>query len=190
MTDTSNERLTEKPEDAPAPPPSLTPSPQEECKEYKDKYLRLLAESDNLRKRMQKEKQEAISFAVENLLAEILSPIDNFENALKMTEKLSQEMRTWAQGFLMILGQFKEVLGTHGVTSFHSEGELFDPHLHYAIETEIVSDKPVGTILQEFIKGYRNKDRVIRPAQVKVAAAPESENIKSGESAENPPSKI
>ncbi len=72
---------------------------EEELKEYKDKYLRLLAEIDNTRKRMQKEKQEMTRFAVENVIAEILGPIDNLENALQFTEQMSEEMRNWAQGF-------------------------------------------------------------------------------------------
>ena len=142
--------------------------------EYKEKYLRLLAEIDNTRKRMQKEKQEMTRFAVDNVIAEILGPIDSLENALQFTQHLSEEMRNWAQGFLMILGQFKDVLANHGVTSFHSEGTLFNPQMHHAIETE-VSDKPEGTILKEYIKGYRSGDHIIRPASVKVAKNKEEE---------------
>jgi molecular chaperone GrpE len=146
---------------------------QDQQEDYRDKYLRLLAEIDNTRKRMQKEKQEMTRFAVENAIGEILGPIDNLENALQFTEHLSSEMRNWAQGFTMILGQFKDVLANHGVTAFHSEGAQFDPTLHYAIETEETDAKPEGTILKEYVKGYRSGDRTIRPARVKVAAKPE-----------------
>jgi molecular chaperone GrpE len=121
---------------------------------------------------MQKEKQEMTRFAVDNVIAEILGPIDNLENALQFTQQMSDEMRNWAQGFLMILGQFKDVLANHGVTAFHSEGKQFDPHMHHAIETEATADKPEGTILKEYIKGYKSGDHVIRPASVKVAVAP------------------
>src|SRR5580698_1526223 len=93
---------------------------EEELKEYKEKYLRLLADVDNTRKRMQKEKQEMTRFAVENVISEILGPIDNLENALQFTQHMSEETRNWAQGFTMILGQFKDVLSNHGVTAFHS----------------------------------------------------------------------
>jgi len=144
--------------------------------EYKDKYLRLLAEVDNTRKRMQKEKQEMTRFAVENVIAEVLGPIDSLENALKFTGQLSEEMRNWTQGFQMILGQFKDVLSNHGVTSFHSEGMQFDPHLHYAIEIEETEEKPEGTIIQEFVKGYKSGDRTVRPARVKVAKTPDKKN--------------
>lgn len=146
---------------------------EEQINEYKDKYLRLLAEADNTRKRMQKEKQEMTRFAVENVISEVLGPIDSLENALKFTGQLSQEMQNWAQGFQMILGQFKDVLSNHGVTSFHSEGMQFDPHLHYAIEIEETTEQPEGTVLQEFVKGYKSGDRTVRPARVKVAKAPE-----------------
>lgn len=145
---------------------------EEEVKEYKDKYLRLLAEIDNTRKRMQKEKQDMTRFAIDNALGELLGPIDNMENALKFTERMSEEVRNWAQGFQMILGQFKDALGNHGVVPFHSEGNAFDPNWHHAIETEETDKIPEGTIIQEFVKGYKSGDRTIRPARVKVAIAP------------------
>lgn len=154
------------------PTQNEAPQPAEEVVDYKDKYLRSLAETENLRKRMQKEKQDMTRFAVENVIAEILNPIDNLENALKCTTHLSDELRNWAQGFQMILGQFKEVLSNHGVISFHSEGALFDPHLHHAIEIEETETHPAGMILQEFVKGYKSGDRTLRPARVKVAKAP------------------
>ncbi len=142
---------------------------EEELAEYKDKYLRALAEMENTRKRMHKEKQEMTRFAVDNVLAELLSPIDNLENALNFTETMSEDVRKWAIGFQMILGQFKEVLHNHGVTSYVSEGQFFDPHLHHAIEIEETDEHKEGLILKEFVKGYRHKDHTIRPARVKVA---------------------
>jgi molecular chaperone GrpE len=165
----------EKETTTPAPEAQkIKATPEEELKEYKEKYLRLLAEIDNTRKRMQKEKQEMTRFAVDNVIAEILGPIDNLENALQFTKALSEEMQNWAQGFLMILGQFKDVLANHGVTAFHSEGMQFNPQMHHAIETEVTTEKPEGTILKEYIKGYRSGDHIIRPASVKVAVGPDS----------------
>lgn len=156
---------------------------EEELKEYKDKYLRLLAEMENTRKRMQKEKQETSRFSVENVISEFLSPLDNFENALGFAENMSGEVRNWALGFNMILNQFKEVLNSHGVSAFKSEGTPFDPHKHEAVETEETDKAPEGTVLQEFVRGYKSGDRTIRPARVKVAKAPiqknqENENTK------------
>jgi len=146
--------------------------------EYKDKYLRLLAEIDNTRKRMQKEKQEMIRFAVDSVLSDLLAPIDNLESALQFAEQMSPEVQNWAKGFQMILGQFKEVLSEQGVTPFASEGELFDPIRHYAIETEETNDVAEGTILQEFVKGYASKERVLRPARVKVAMPTKDKELK------------
>lgn len=164
MTDESN----------PQPEPEVQCAAEEGENEYKDKYLRLLAELDNTRKRMQKEKQEMTRFTVENVISEILIPIDNMENALKMTENASPDVRNWAQGFVMILNQFREVLSSNGVTSFASEGEQFNPQMHYAIESEPTSEKAEGTILKEYVKGYRSGDRIVRAAQVKVAVAAET----------------
>jgi molecular chaperone GrpE len=143
-----------------------------EEQEYKEKYLRLLAEMDNTRKRMQKERQEMTRFAVDNVISEVLGPIDNLENALQFTQHMNEDVRNWAQGFLMILGQFKDVLANHGVTAFHSEGQKFDPQLHYAIETEETEEKPEGMVLKEYVKGYRSGERTVRAARVKVSVAP------------------
>jgi len=147
---------------------------EQELEEYKDKYLRLLAEMDNTRKRMQKEKQEAIRLAVETALEDFLKPIDNLENALNSTKHMSKEVLNWAQGFQMIAQQFKEALNQHGITAFSCDGGMFDPNLHYAIETEGTEEISEGTILQEFSKGYKSSNRTIRPAHVKVAVLPES----------------
>jgi molecular chaperone GrpE len=143
-----------------------------ELKECKDKYLRLLAESENVRKRMLKEKQDSIRFAVGNILADFLGPIDNFENALSATHNMSGEVKQWATGFQMILSQFKDILAQNGVTAFTSKGNLFDPHLHEAVETEETDEVPEGTILHEFVRGYRSGDQVLRAARVKVAKTP------------------
>ncbi|MBS0620963.1 MAG: nucleotide exchange factor GrpE [Verrucomicrobia bacterium] len=154
---------------------------EEETIDYKDKYLRQLAETENMRRRMQKERQEMTRFAVESILSEFLTPIDNFENALKMTETLSDELRTWAQGFQMLLGQFKDVLSANGITPFSSEGMRFDPALHDAIETEETSEEKAGTVLKEYVKGYRCGDRTVRPARVKVGVATQTTENKTGE---------
>jgi molecular chaperone GrpE len=148
--------------------PLEAPAPED----YKDKYLRQLAEMDNTRKRMQKEKQEMTRYAIDNVMSEILLPIDNLENALKHAQNASEETRNWAMGFQMILAQFKEVLHNNGVAPFQSEGTLFDPYKHEAVETEETEEKPEGTILQEFVKGYQSGDRIIRPARVRVAKKP------------------
>lgn len=144
-------------------------SVEEELKECKEKYLRLLAESENARKRMQKEKQESIRFAVENVLTDFLGPMDNLENALNAAQNMSSDVKQWAAGFQMILAHFKDILTQNGVILFKSEGTHFDPHLHEAVETEETDAAAEGTILREFVRGYKSGNHVLRPARVKVA---------------------
>ncbi len=140
--------------------------------EYKDKYFRLLAESENARKRMQKEKQEVTKYATESIVVAFLNPIDHFEQALEFAKNSSDEVKNWAVGFEMILLQFKQVLSNQGISEYSSLGNIFDPHLHEAVEIETTDKQPPGTILQEFVRGYKMGDRMIRPAKVKVAKAP------------------
>lgn len=154
---------------------------QQELEDYKDKYLRLLAEMDNIRKRMQKEKQEALRLGIEEALRAFLNPIDHLENALNSASHTTEEVRCWAQGFQMIAQQFKEALSQHGITAFSSSGSAFDPNFHEAIETEETEEIPEGTILQEFTKGYKSGNRTIRPARVKVAVLPGSKEKETTE---------
>ncbi len=156
---------------------------QKELNEYKDKYVRLLADSENTRKRLQKEKLDMVRFSMENVISDFLTPMDNLENALHFAEQASEETANWAKGFQMILGQFKDVLSNNGITSFVSTGTFFDPHLHEAVEIETSNSSEDGLILQEYVKGYKSKDRVIRPARVKVIK-------KSAPAIEIPESKI
>ncbi len=165
--------MTEEEKEGVTPPEELKIKQlEEELKEAKDKYLRNLAEMENARKRMIKEKQDTSRFVIENLVSEFLTPMDNFENALNYTEGMGPEVKNWAMGFQMILTQFKDVLHQNGIAPFKSEGAFFDPYLHEAVETEETEEQPEGMILQEFIRGYKCGERIIRPAKVKVAKSP------------------
>ena len=154
---------------------------QKEANDFKEKYFLTLAEIENMRKRLQKEKQDMTRFAVENVIAEFLTPLDNLENALGFTDQMSQETKNWAIGFNMLLAQFKDVLTNHGVTSFSSMGSAFDPNLHEAVEIEETSHHAEGFIIHEFLKGYKRGDRILRPARVKVAKAPTENNESSSD---------
>jgi molecular chaperone GrpE len=172
----------------PAPEVDAQELLQKELQECKDKYLRLLADSENTRKRLQKEKQDMIRFSTENVIADFLAPMDNLENALGFASNASEETANWAKGFQMILGQFKDVLSNNGISSFVSTGTFFDPYLHEAVEIETSDSGEEGLILQEFVKGYKSKDRVIRPARVKVIkkSAPAEEIVESETDSKNP----
>jgi molecular chaperone GrpE len=145
---------------------------KKELAECKDKYLRVLAESENARKRLQKEKQEMIQYAQQNIVVDFLNPIDHMENALKFTDQMSEDVKHWAVGFQMILSQFKDALAVNGVTPFVSVGKPFDPHRHEAIETIATTDFPPGIVVEESLRGYAMGERTIRPARVKVSKAP------------------
>lgn len=151
---------------------------QKETLEYKDKYLRLLADGENARKRMQKERQELTKYAIENVLIDFIKPIDNMENALKFAQGMSDEIKHWAFGFQMILTQFKDILSEQGVSTFDSMGVHFDPHLHEAVEVIDDQTQPPGTVVEEYVKGYKMGDKTIRPARVKVTKTNEINNNK------------
>jgi len=144
-----------------------------ELAECQEKYLRLLAESENSRKRMQKERQELTQYAVENVLSELLHPIDQFESALKFAEAMSDEVRNWAIGFEMILSQMRNVLSSHGVVAYEVIGKRFDPHWHDAIEMIETDEYEPGVVIEQSLRGYKVGDRPIRVARVKVSKAPE-----------------
>ncbi len=147
---------------------------KQELAEFKDKYFRALAETENTRKRLQKEKIESQSYAIQDVVLDFLQPLDHFEQALNASQNSSDDVKHWAIGFRMILQQLKQVIQDNGITTFEAVGESFDPHLHEAIETEETANFAEGTIIQEFTRGYKMGTRVIRPAKVKVATAPKA----------------
>lgn len=149
---------------------------KQELAEAQNKYLRSLAESENVRKRMEKERQELTKYAIEGVLVEFLQPLHNLEKALQFAEGMSDEVRNWAVGFEMLLNQFKQILSHHGVEEYHSVGKPFDPHLHEAMEMVETTEYEPGIVVEECVRGYKMGPRVIRAARVKVAKAPEEKN--------------
>ncbi len=152
-----------------------------ELEEGKDRYLRLLAETENVRKRLQKEKSDMLVYAKEELIREFLNPIDHFGKALSFKENLSEEMKNWMVGFEMILSQFKEVLHHYEVSAFDSVGKTFDPGRHEAMEVQKTNEYPPDTVLEEYVKGYVMGDRVIRPAKVRVSRTLSDEGLEQTE---------
>jgi molecular chaperone GrpE len=176
-------------EPAPAPTPQPEPSIEElkaQIEEYKDKYFRALAEIENSRKRLSREKVESQSFAVQNIVVDLLQPVDHFEMALHHAEEAKGDISVWAKGFEMILEQLRQVLQDHGVVSYQSLNTQFDPHAHEAVETEERCDVPEGTVVFEFQKGYRLGGRTIRPARVRVATRSLSEERPAKEEGPTP----
>ncbi|NGX42458.1 MAG: Protein GrpE [Chlamydiae bacterium] len=142
---------------------------------YKHKYLHLLADAENARKRLQKDRSDIIQYAIQNIILDFLHPIDHMENALGFTEEASDEVKHWATGFQMILNQFKDVLVNNGVKTFEALGKDFDPHLHDAVEMIETNEHPPGTVVEESVRGYAIGEKTLRPARVKVSKAPAKE---------------
>ncbi len=149
---------------------------KKEAEEYKHKYLHLLADSENTRKRLQKDRDEVVQHSMRSLLLEFLNPIDHMENALNYATQGSAEVKHWASGFEMILNQFKEVLTSNGVKPINAKGQPFDPHLHEAVEMIPTNAFPPGIVVEESAKGYVIGSKTLRPARVKVAKGPEEES--------------
>ena len=148
---------------------------EETQEDYKRKYLHLLADSENARKRLQKDRDEIVQYSLRSLLLDFINPIDHMENALKFTEQASGEVQNWAKGFEMILMQFKDVLANNNVKSYESVGKQFDPHIHDALEMKETKDYPPGIVVEETLRGYIIGDKTLRPARVVVSKEPEAE---------------
>lgn len=149
---------------------------EETQEDYKRKYLHLLADSENARKRLQKDRDEIVQYSLRSLLLDFLNPIDHMESALKYTEQSSPEVQNWAKGFEMILMQFKDVLANNNVKSYESVGRQFDPHLHDAVEMKETTEHPPGTVVEETVRGYMIGEKPLRPARVVVSKEPEAKH--------------
>lgn len=137
-------------------------------KEWEDKYMRLYAEYDNFQKRSKREKDARYADAVADVIGEMLPVADNLERALA-TEVESEDAKKVLEGVVMIKKQMDECLSKLDVSEIKAVGEEFDPNLHNAVmhvEDEAVTE---NTVVEEFMKGYQYKERVIRHSMVKVA---------------------
>lgn len=142
--------------------------------EYKDKYLRLYAEFDNARKRMEKEKLDFIKYANEGVFIEFLNILDNLERTVVAAEKRNESDEAFLKGVEMVMAQIHDMLKKNNVKAIEAKGKVFDPHCHEVLmqeETDVVEE---GVVLEEFQKGYMYGDRVIRTVKVKVAKAKEN----------------
>jgi len=139
-----------------------------------DQYLRKAADFENFRKRMIREKQEITDFANQNLLLDLLPVIDDFERAIKSAQsspaaQSSKDFTSFYEGIVMIEKRLTtELENKWGLKRFNSEGELFDPIRHEALQMEKAAGISEAVVKEDFVKGYLLKDRVIRFAKVKV----------------------
>ena len=140
----------------------------EELKESRDRILRLAAELDNARKRLEREKSEGIAYANESIMRQLIEVIDNLERAVEHGEK-DETCEGLLDGVRMTLKAFTDIFARFGASPFESVGQSFDPNRHEAVFQEPSSEYPHMTVTREFKKGYTLRDRLLRPAMVAVS---------------------
>ena len=146
---------------------------QAEARNNQELYLRALAEMDNLRKRTQREKEDIAKFSNESILREILPVIDNLQRAIEHATT-QQDGAGLLEGVEMTLSQFNSVMQKFGVEALSSLGELFDPAHHQAVGQLETTEYPANHVANELQKGYLLNGRLLRPAMVIVAKAPQA----------------
>ena len=134
--------------------------------ELQDKLLRQHAEMDNLRKRTAREVQDARKFAIEKFASDLLDVVDNLERALAVQEGNEDALR---EGVQLTLDAWQKVMGKFNMERIDAVGESFDPHKHEAL-SQMPSDEPEGTVINQHCAGYTLNGRLIRPAQVLVSS--------------------
>lgn len=140
-----------------------------QVEEYKDKYLRAYAEMDNMRKRLERDRQEFIKFGNERLLRDILLVYDAIHKSIATAEKLHPEDEPFIEGLRMIEKLFFETLKKYRVEPIQAQNMPFDPNYHDAFMQMNVEGVEPGMVVEEIEKGFMIHDRVLRPAKVTVS---------------------
>ena len=138
-----------------------------------ERLLRVTADLENFKKRAARERQEAVKFANEGLIQKLVGVLDNFEMALAAAQNNpAAEAQSVRDGVAMIQQQLKTVLTDAGVEEVDATGKTFDPNLHEAVSQQETAAAPEGQVVQQLRKGYKLRERLIRPATVIVAKKP------------------
>ncbi|MBO8156028.1 MAG: nucleotide exchange factor GrpE [Bacillaceae bacterium] len=132
-----------------------------------DRLLRLQADYENYRRRTKKERENDLKYKSQSVIMELLPVLDNFERALQI-EVSDEKAKSFVDGIQMVHRQLKDALAKEGLEEIPTVGEQFDPHLHQAVMQVQDEEKESNEIVEELQKGYKLKDRIIRPAMVKV----------------------
>ena len=168
-------------QETPPPDPSapLTAGQVEELKakaakadEYWDRLLRSAADLENFKKRATRERQEAIRFANASLLEKLIPALDNLDMALAASNAESASVESLKTGITMIYNQLKGALAEAGLEEIDAADQAFDPNLHEAVAQEEIPSTPEGHVVRQLRKGYKLRDRLLRPASVVVARKP------------------
>lgn len=164
----------------PVEPATLTAEQLEELKqraakadEHWERLLRTTADFDNFKKRAAREKQDAIKFANESLLQKLVPVLDTFDMALAATQaNPGGAVQSLQAGVSMIHQQLKSALAEAGLEEIDAAGKIFDPNVHEAVSQQETTSVPEGQVVQQLRKGYKLRERLLRPATVVVAKAP------------------
>ncbi|PYU88825.1 MAG: nucleotide exchange factor GrpE [Acidobacteria bacterium] len=179
-TTTAEEAIEAKPEqEGPDPLAQLQAglsAAKTESEQWRDRFLRKAAEFENYRKRIEREKGESILVAKSSVLAELLPIVDAYERALGSFsgEDAGACLEQYREGFLLMYRQLADTLARLGVVPIAARGETFDPNLHEALCREETIEYDENTVMEELRTGYMYGDRLLRPAQVKVAIRPQA----------------
>jgi molecular chaperone GrpE len=144
--------------------------------ENRDKYVRLLADFDNFRRRAHKDRQDVMQYGHENLVKDLLSTVDNLDRAIEHAHQNDGgDLGSLLQGVELVQRELYAVLAQHEVHVISAEGSEFDPSLHEAMAQVQDDSAPPNTVIEVLQKGYQLRDRLLRPARVVVAKVPAGE---------------
>ncbi|MGM0508743.1 MAG: nucleotide exchange factor GrpE [Fusobacteriota bacterium] len=141
---------------------------KKEAQKWKELYARKAAEFENRKKRMERDQKNFEKYATEKVIIKVLEAVDNLDRAIN-SSKENQDFESLVKGVEMTLRQMHKMLKDEGVEEIEAEGEEFDPRKHHAMMQEKNEEYDHNTVIQELQKGYKMKDKVIRPTLVKVA---------------------
>ncbi len=158
---------------------------QEELAETKDRYLRALADLQNLKRKMSQDRQEAWERGAISIVEEILPILDNFERALKALSE-GNNLDSLREGVTLIFSQLRETLERRGLEPIEALGQKFDPFWHEAAGQVPTDEAEEGSVVGEIRRGYRMGDRVVRPSRVAVATKPEQNELNQVAASEEP----
>lgn len=140
---------------------------QEKLQQEENKYFRVLADLDNVKRRATLDKDALQKYKSQAVLTNVLPVLDNFERALKVDAE-TEEAKSMMDGMNMIYRSLVDALKSEGLSEIEAQDQAFDPNFHQAVMTGQEEDKDSGIVLEELQKGYMLKDRVLRPSMVKV----------------------
>jgi molecular chaperone GrpE len=179
-TTTTNSGVSGEVVDFPKPPASVSVEELEKIKsraaqadEFWDRLLRQTAEFDNYRKRMARDRQEAVQFANQALLQNLVTVLDHFEAAINAANQAKESsLESFKSGMNLIHSQLKSVLTETGLEEINAQNQTFNPSWHEAVSQKETAEAPEGQVVEQLRKGYKLRERLLRPAMVVVAKAP------------------